>query len=77
MTSCNHNKLVLLPEKKNRMRCRRCYLIIKADELGKGYCPECYETDGSKLYDFEEMAEADTGIARYRCEACGLIIESV
>lgn len=50
--------------------------MIKADELGKGFCPECFETRGEKLYDFEEIAQTETGIVRYRCEDCGIIIES-
>ena len=76
MTSCNHSNLVLLPGNKNRVRCRRCYLTIKADELGERYCPECFEMHGRKQYDFEEIPEKETGIARYRCEDCGVIIES-
>ncbi len=76
MTSCVHNNLVLLPAAKKRLRCRHCHLMIKADELGKSFCPECFETRSEKLYDFEEMAEAETGVVRYRCEDCGVIIES-
>jgi len=75
MTSCKHSILALLPEKKNLMRCRYCHLTIKADDLGEGYCPECFETRGEKQYDFEEIA-AETGKARYRCEECGVVIES-
>jgi hypothetical protein len=51
-------------------------LTIKADELGDGYCPECFERDGSKRYEFEEMEAAEGKITRYRCEECGVIIES-
>ena len=76
MTSCNHSKLVLLPEKKNLLRCRHCHLQIKADELGGNHCPECFEADGNKRYDFEEVAVKETGTDRYRCEKCGAIIES-
>ena len=76
VTSCNHNRLDLLPEKKSRMQCRHCHLTIKADELGQGYCPECFEIHGKKRYDFEEIEAVKTGIARYRCEECGVIIES-
>jgi len=50
--------------------------MIKADELGKSFCPECFETRSVKLYDFEEIAETETGAVRYRCEDCGVIIES-
>jgi hypothetical protein len=51
-------------------------LKIKPDELGESYCPECFEVDGSKRYDFEEIAAAAAEIDRYRCEDCGAIIES-
>jgi len=76
MTSCNHTKLELLPEEKNRLRCRHCHLTIKADDLGESYCPECFEMHGKKRYDFEEIEAVKTGTARYRCEGCGVIIES-
>ena len=76
MTSCEHGRLVLLPEKKNMLRCRQCHLTISPDELGDSYCPECYEIQGRKQYDFEEMAPEETETARYRCEGCGVIIES-
>jgi predicted RNA-binding Zn-ribbon protein involved in translation (DUF1610 family) len=76
MTSCVHNNLVLLPVEKRRMRCKYCHLTIKSDELGKSFCPECFETGSEKRYDFEEVAEAEAGVQRYRCEDCGLIIES-
>jgi hypothetical protein len=51
-------------------------LTIKADELGERYCPECFEMHGKKQYDFEEIPEKETEIARYRCEDCGVIIQS-
>ncbi len=57
------------------LRCRHCHLTIKADELGGGYCPECYEINGKKQSDFEEVAAEETTRVRYRCEDCGLIIE--
>lgn len=76
MTLCSHSVIVLLPEKKNMMRCKHCHLTIRADELREHYCPECFEVNGAKRYDFEEIAAAETDIARYRCEQCGVIIES-
>ena len=76
MTSCKHSNLVLLPGKKNMVRCKHCHLTIRPDELGSSYCPECFEINGKKQYDFEEIAAEETGTARYRCEECGLIIES-
>jgi predicted RNA-binding Zn-ribbon protein involved in translation (DUF1610 family) len=77
MTVCKHSVIALLPEKKNLLRCRHCHLTIKADELVTGYCPECFEVSGRKQCDFEEMAVEEKGPARYRCEECGVIIESV
>ena len=76
MTSCNHDKLVLLPGEKGRLRCRHCHLTIRADELGNNFCPECFETEGMKRYEFEEVAAAESCIFRYRCEECGVIVES-
>jgi predicted RNA-binding Zn-ribbon protein involved in translation (DUF1610 family) len=76
MTSCIHPILVLLPEKKNMLRCQHCHLKIKADELEESYCPECFEIHRKKQYDFEEIADTDAGISKYRCEKCGVIIES-
>jgi len=76
MTSCKHTKLEVLLDKKNRLRCRHCHLTINADELGDGCCPECFEVQGKKLYDFEKLKAEETGINRYRCEECGIIIES-
>jgi hypothetical protein len=50
-------------------------LTISAEELGDGFCPECFEANGNKHYEFEPMAATQTG-ARYRCEECGAIIKS-
>lgn len=72
---CNHSKLTLLSEKKNRVRCRDCHLTIKADELGDGYCPECFEMHGKKQYNFEAVEATDEGKTIYRCEECGVTIE--
>ncbi len=51
-------------------------MTIKPNDLGSGYCPECFEIHGRKQYDFEEIPAEETGTARYRCEECGVIIES-
>ena len=75
MTECSHKELLLIPEKKGRLRCRNCHLTIAADELGDDCCPECYEADGTRRYDFESVASENTGTAVYRCEACGITIE--
>ena len=74
MTTCNHTTLELLPERKKTLRCRHCHLTIDAEELANGYCPECFEMSGQKRYEFEQMESA--GVARYRCEECGTIIQS-
>jgi len=74
MISCAHRTLVLLPGEKARLRCRQCHLTIRSDELGSGYCPECYEADGTKRFEFEEVAASASDSARYRCEECGVII---
>ena len=76
MTSCNHTSLELLPERKTTLRCRHCHLTIAAEEVGDGFCPECFETSGSKRYEFEKIATVESGIARYRCEDCGALIKS-
>jgi hypothetical protein len=49
-------------------------LTIKSEDLEEDYCPECFEALGAKNYDFEEIVEEDTGVVRYSCEECGLII---
>lgn len=76
MTSCNHNKLVLLPGQKERLRCRHCHLTIRADELAGSFCPECFESEGAKRYEFDEVAAEETRASLYRCEMCGVIIET-
>jgi Zn finger protein HypA/HybF involved in hydrogenase expression len=74
LNRCSHAKIVLLPKEKNRLRCRHCHLTIKPDDLEAGYCPECFEKDGVKRDDFDEVKAEENGVARYRCELCGAII---
>jgi hypothetical protein len=76
MTVCPHTTLELLPEPKHRLRCRRCHLTLGREELTDGYCPECFDRDGAKRYEFEELAAVQGDVARYRCEECGVIIKS-
>jgi len=76
MTSCSHSTLELLAERKKTLRCRHCHLTIAEEEVGDGFCPECFADSGSKRYDFEEMAAGAGIVARYRCEECGAIIKS-
>jgi transposase-like protein len=51
-------------------------LTIDGEDLGDGYCPECFETSGKKRYEFEEMETEGRGVARYKCEECGAIVKS-
>ena len=74
MDPCKHRTLVLLAQPKNRIRCRHCHLTISRDELSQRYCPECYEAEGVKRTDFEEVAEPETPKVQYQCEDCGLLI---
>ncbi len=76
MTLCNHTMLELLPERKKTLRCRQCHLTIDAKEVGDGYCPECFDRSGKKVYEFEEMEAEEGGAASYRCEECGVIIKT-
>jgi len=76
MTSCKHSTLELIPERKSTLRCRRCHLTISAEELGDGYCPECFDSTGAKQYDFESVENTARNLVRYRCEECGVIITS-
>jgi Zn finger protein HypA/HybF involved in hydrogenase expression len=75
MTSCSHSTLTLLPQQKNRLRCRHCHLTIKKEDLAQDFCPECYEMQGEKRNDFEEVECPDAAETRYRCETCGAIIK--
>lgn len=51
-------------------------LTIKASELTRGYCPECLESEGKKRCDFDEIDAEKPLKARYRCEKCGVIIQT-
>jgi predicted RNA-binding Zn-ribbon protein involved in translation (DUF1610 family) len=74
--SCKHSTLELLPERKRTLRCRQCHLTIAEEELGDGYCPECFDTHGAKNFDFETAPIIGGNVTRYRCEECGAIITS-
>ena len=74
MPRCRHQNLVLIGSQGTKMRCRHCHLSIDAEELGDGFCPECYESQGVKRRDFEAVEPEDGGTARYCCEKCGAII---
>lgn len=75
MNACAHESLELLPSV-DRVRCVRCHLTISIEELGEDCCPECFEEAGIEHRDFEPVADPEPGVVRYRCESCGVIIES-
>jgi hypothetical protein len=75
MSKCTHKTLTLLKERSDRLRCRKCHLVISAEELGGGCCPECYAVSGERHYDFEELSPSDPEVTKYRCDQCGALIE--
>jgi len=75
MSSCTHKTLVLLREVGGKLRCRRCHLVISPQELNGGFCPECYEADRRKCFEFDAVPPPEGDVARYRCESCGALIE--
>ena len=76
MTTCRHQKLVLLEKQGKKLRCRHCHLTIGEEELGDGCCPECEEVSGSRHRDFEAVVPHDEGVVEYRCESCGALIKA-
>ncbi|MEZ4656103.1 MAG: hypothetical protein R2911_00860 [Caldilineaceae bacterium] len=74
MKDCTHRNLLLLAPPKERIRCRRCHLTLRRDELRQPYCPECYEAHGVRQTDFEEVKESEMQRVQYRCEDCGVLI---
>lgn len=75
MKPCPHKTLTLLAPQSKKVRCRTCHLVIAEDDLPGEYCPECYDVDGVKRTDFEQVTPDDTKPVRYRCDSCGAIIE--
>ncbi|MBW1642347.1 MAG: hypothetical protein JRI53_09975 [Deltaproteobacteria bacterium] len=76
MNTCSHANLIQLPQPEKKLRCQHCHLTIKADELKQGYCPECFEMNGDKRYEFETIDVKEPAATQYKCEDCGVIIES-
>jgi len=75
-STCQHHTICLIKhDTKKRLQCRHCHLTITEDELGKGYCPECFENTGKKRYDFDSVISEAADKILYRCESCGIIIE--
>jgi predicted RNA-binding Zn-ribbon protein involved in translation (DUF1610 family) len=75
MSRCSHKTLTLLKERRDRLRCKKCHLIISADELASGCCPECYAVNGERRYDFEGIEPKGDELPKYRCDQCGAVIE--
>lgn len=65
MSDCRHLLLVLLREWKNRLQCCHGHLTIDANELTSRYCPECFEGNGKKQYDVDEVSEGTDNIVGY------------
>ncbi|MBF0119318.1 MAG: hypothetical protein HQK79_10825 [Desulfobacterales bacterium] len=65
----------MIEKKSLKLRCLHCHLTIKKAELEDGYCPECFEKSGQKVYDFKEVEIKESGTTRYRCEDCRLFID--
>lgn len=70
MESCRHPTLVLARVEVKR-RCRRCHLSLSTAELADSFCPECFEENGERNYDFEEVENESEGKPQYFCEDCG------
>ncbi len=64
-----------MPQEMIKIRCENCHLTIKKDEIGDGFCPECYEKDGKKRYDFEELVPEKSSEIKYSCEDCGYVVK--
>jgi len=76
MSSCAHTNLIQLPVPEKKVRCQHCHLTLKANDLEQEYCPECFELSGEKRYDFEMLETEASSSVKYRCEDCGVMIES-
>ncbi len=72
---CRHRRLHLVTGDPARLRCRKCHLTIRVEELSAEFCPECFEKDGVKRNDFEKIEIREKGSYKYRCEDCGIMIE--
>ncbi len=71
MDTCRHQKLVLIKQDKNKLRCTHCHLTINEDELETDYCPECWDAERVKRRDFEKVDQKESETDIYRCEECG------
>ncbi len=74
MDACAHSHIVVVMDSIRRLRCRHCHLTLKPNELVHGYCPECYEIDGQKRDEFEEIQAPGGDETSYRCEDCGALL---
>ena len=76
MDTCRHQRLVLVKQDKNKLRCTHCHLTINEDELESDCCPECWEAEGVRRRDFEKLERKDTDSGTYRCEECGVEVKT-
>jgi hypothetical protein len=76
MSTCTHEILTLLPAPSPRLQCRHCHLTITESELGDNCCPECLESRKVRCRDFDTVDAAEGAAVRYRCESCGILVES-
>ncbi len=76
MSTCRHEILTLVPPPSAKLRCRHCHLTISESELDADCCPECLDAHKVRRRDFDKVIAAETHAARYRCESCGMIVES-
>ncbi len=76
MEACTHQKLVLVEPEPAKLRCRRCNLTIRREDLEGEHCPECLEERGEGHSDWEEVEARAPASPRYRCESCGALIEA-
>ena len=53
-----HRRFEVLPARKRTLRCRHCHLTLDGEELGDGYCPECYDRSGERRYEFDDAGSA-------------------
>lgn len=73
---CRHRKLVILPEPRRRLQCRRCGRILPPEAPLLPFCPGCCAEDGVERRDFVETNIIDVAFARYQCEECGMRIRA-
>ena len=76
MSTCRHQKLVLIKQDKNKLRCTHCHLTINEEDLDSDFCPECWETDRIRRRDFKKIDQKENDSDTYRCEGCGVEVRT-